>query len=310
MFSKTFYRFIFLLLALIIFGYVYNGNRPTELLTNKIKQGQNKIKIIINDGETLPQIAKNLYDSGVIRSESLFRLSLGIANIANKIQPGIYNFDKAPSLYDIVKKIATMKPDKPAISITIPEGFTNEQIIDRLLFYLPNLNREKFIALAKDKEGMLFPETYYLQSNMTEDAIINLMFNEFKSKTSFLDSSLSMAIGVSDQDRNNKLHSILVLASILEGESKNTGEEMQMIAGILNNRLKNNQKLQVDVSQYTYEHVGLPPLPINNPGLASISAAMNATSNDYVYYLHDKNGGIHYAKTYKEHLINIKKYLK
>jgi UPF0755 protein len=60
----------------------------------------------------------------------------------------------------------------------------------------------------------------------------------------------------------------------------------------------------------TYMNKGLPPTPINNPGLASIKAALHPQKSNYFYYLHDSDGNIHYAKTFTEHKINIKKYLK
>ena len=130
------------------------------------------------------------------------------------------------------------------------------------------------------------------------------MYDQFLNKTAFLK--------ISDTQNSNeiKLKDILIMASILEGESKNVGEEMKTIAGILYKRIDRGIKLQVDVAKETYKIKGLPEYPINNPGLASIQAALNPRDSDYLYYLHDGDGLIHYAKTYKDHLANIKKYLK
>jgi UPF0755 protein len=129
----------------------------------------------------------------------------------------------------------------------------------------------------------------------------------------------------------------ITLASIVEREGK-TDSDRPMIAGILLNRIKLGMPLQVDATlQYTlgyqpfaktwwkkelsvddkkinspyntYANVGLPPAPIANPGMASINAAMYPTSSDYLYYLHDKTGTAHYAKTIEEHNANIQKYL-
>jgi UPF0755 protein len=60
----------------------------------------------------------------------------------------------------------------------------------------------------------------------------------------------------------------------------------------------------------TYLISGLPPAPIASPGLSSLQAAANPEDNDYLYYIHDKSGVVHYAKTYDEHLANVQKYLR
>lgn len=67
---------------------------------------------------------------------------------------------------------------------------------------------------------------------------------------------------------------------------------------------------KLDSSYNTYIHKGRPPSPICNPGLAAIDAVINSEDSEYLYYLHDSEGQIHLAKTYEEHLQNIKKYLK
>jgi UPF0755 protein len=68
--------------------------------------------------------------------------------------------------------------------------------------------------------------------------------------------------------------------------------------------------LQVDAMPDTYKNKGLPNSPIGNPGLKAIEAAIHPQTSPYLYYLHDKNGNIYYAKTFTEHEVNIKKYLK
>ena len=120
------------------------------------------------------------------------------------------------------------------------------------------------------------------------------------------------------------------LLPIIEKEAAGDNDR-GIVSGILWNRIDAGIPLQVDApflyllgkeskdltrkdlatsSPYnTYIHKGLPPAPINNPGLAAITAAIHPESSDYFYYLHDKNGMIHFAKTYAEHKKNIQKYL-
>jgi len=134
---------------------------------------------------------------------------------------------------------------------------------------------------------------------------------------------------------------LIILASLIEREMK-TGDERPIVAGIILNRLNAGMPLQIDATvQYavasarcgseiiscawweplasadlvinspynTYENTGLPPTPIANPGLSAIKAAYNPSTTDYLYYIHDSSGTIHYATTLEEQDANIKKYL-
>ncbi|MBP9711770.1 MAG: endolytic transglycosylase MltG, partial [Candidatus Pacebacteria bacterium] len=75
-------------------------------------------------------------------------------------------------------------------------------------------------------------------------------------------------------------------------------------------RIKNGMQLQADADREPYEHKGLPALTNGNPGLEAIDAAMHQKSSSYLYYLHDKLGVAHYARTLSEHNQNINKYLR
>ena len=99
------------------------------------------------------------------------------------------------------------------------------------------------------------------------------------------------------------------MASILEAEVRSKIDR-EIVSGILWKRLLIGMPLQVDSKPSTYESVGLPKEPINNPGLVSIMAALHPTSTPYLYFLTDKDGKAHYAKTFDEHKINKAKYLK
>jgi cell division protein YceG involved in septum cleavage len=106
-----------------------------------------------------------------------------------------------------------------------------------------------------------------------------------------------------------KLSDVIIMASILEGEA-NGEKDINIISNILWKRISLDMPLQVDVDRFTYINKGLPTSPLNNPGLASIKAAMNKDKTPYLYYLHEKNGNVHYATSFEEHKKNISKYLK
>jgi UPF0755 protein len=127
------------------------------------------------------------------------------------------------------------------------------------------------------------------------------------------------------------LKDIITMASILEREA-NGKDEARVISGILWKRIQKNMPMQVDATflysiqkgssaltqtdlktdgpYNTYTRTGLPVGPIGNPGTVMIDAALHPTDSPYWYYLHDDKGGIHYAKTYQEHLKNKKLYIR
>jgi UPF0755 protein len=107
----------------------------------------------------------------------------------------------------------------------------------------------------------------------------------------------------------HSLADIVTMASLIEKEAQ-TDTDKHLIAGILWNRIQRGMALQVDADPETYRQKGLPPAPICNPGLESIEAALYPTKTNYVYYLSDHNGVIHYAMTYAEQQANEAKYLR
>lgn len=153
---------------------------------------------------------------------------------------------------------------------------------------------------AQNKEGYLFPDTYFFFDTSSEKDVLYSMSNNFKEKIVSIQSEIS-ASAKSEQN-------IIIMASIIEREAEGNADRT-IISGILWNRISKNMPLQVDSAPETYKIKGLPSAPICNPGLKAIEAAMHPVSSSYLYYLHDKNGIIHYAETFAEHKQNKIKYL-
>jgi UPF0755 protein len=186
------------------------------------------------------------------------------------------------------------------ISVTIPEGFNADQIGNVFAPKLANFSRTQFLSEAEGLEGYLFPDTYFFLTTATEKNVIESMSENFRKKI------IPFLPQITSSGQNEK--DIIIMASIIEREAK--GEtDRRVISGILWKRLSIGMPLQVDSVPETYKIKGLPENPIGNPGLGTIQAAIHPQSSPYLYYLHDKNGNIHYAKTFTEHQANIKKYL-
>jgi len=173
------------------------------------------------------------------------------------------------------------------VKITIPEGYNLQDIADKLKPF-KNFDRENFFKIAP--EGYLFPDTYFLTGAEDETEIIDIMQNNFEKK-------------IGNISKEN-----LIMASILEKEVR-TFEDKKIVAGILWKRIKAGMPLQVDCAPNTYSCGGLPTAPICNPGLESVNAAANPIDSPYWYYISDKKGITHFAKTFSEHQKNIAKYL-
>ena len=110
-------------------------------------------------------------------------------------------------------------------------------------------------------------------------------------------------------DSGHSLSEIIIMASIIEKEAQGK-EDSPIISGILWKRIKLGMYLQVDASKDTYNMKGLPLEPISNPGIIAIKAALYPIESPYLFYLHDKIGQVHFAKTFTEHKKNINLYLK
>jgi UPF0755 protein len=175
-------------------------------------------------------------------------------------------------------------------------------------------------------EGYLFPDSYLIPEHYDQSQILDLIKQNFDKK--FAQAKVDSASKLSDSE-------IVTFASILEREGR-TLDTKQKIAGVLLNRLNIGMALQIDATvQYardqfkkeywlpvipadlkikspynTYLNPGLPPSPICNPGYNSLYAAFHPIDSDYLYYITDPHGAIHFAKTLDEHNTNVAKYLK
>ena len=188
-----------------------------------------------------------------------------------------------------------------SIVITIPEGFNITQIGNAFTLKLKNFNQTQFLLEAEGLEGYLFPDTYFFLTNANEKDVIKSMSDNFKKKINPLLGEIIFS-GRTEKD-------IIIMASIIEREAEGDIDR-GVISGILWKRISISMPLQVDSVLATYKVKGLPKNSIGNPGLEAIKAALYPQSSPYLYYLHDKNGNIHYAKDFIEHTKNKLKYLK
>ncbi|MCC7160827.1 endolytic transglycosylase MltG [Candidatus Nomurabacteria bacterium] len=318
--KKYLNRAIVLIIFLVFIYFLMNIANKTLLAPKNFPV---PYRITIDSGQTLFSVSKELYEDGAIKNKRVFEMLMITFGNENRISEGDYYFEKPTSVVEIALRISGKDFGIEKEKITLPEGFSNIEMANRLEKTLTNFDKERFLSLTKGKEGYLFPDTYGFFPSVKTDFVVETLEKNFEKKIKTLETEFS--------NSKRSLSDIIIMASIIEKEAKGS-EDRALVSGILWNRIDAGIALQVDApflyilgkqsseltikdlatksAFNTYINKGLPPSPINNPGLAAIKAALNPEKSDYFYYLHDKNGNIYYAKTYTQHKENIKKYLK
>lgn len=275
------------------------------------------VRFVITKGSSAAKIANDLEEQKLIKSALAFRIYTQVGGLSNKIFTGEFSLPSNLTLPLLVEKL---REGPSELWVTIPEGLRREEIAVTVAKALEKdqVFVGEFLELTKGDEGYLFPDTYLFPKDVTVAAVVTRLKNTFESKVDFPVS----------QDQ-------VILASILERETKNAATEGPVVAGILLKRIDAGWPIQADATvQYamgkegnwwpvpsradyefnssynTYKILGFPPTPIASPGLAAIKAAVNPTESDYWYYIHGNDGKIYYAKTLEEHNQNVAKYIR
>lgn len=279
--------------------------------------------VLIESGQSLTSISNEMKEHGVVRSSVMLRSAMILLGGERKVSAGMYEFNKPQNVVRIAKRIVKGDFGYVPVKMTIPEGTNIYKIADIVHDKFPSIDRTAFLAQIHDKEGYLFPNTYFFPPKATPDMIVSMMSAIFERQLKPVQDEITAS--------GKSLSQIITMASILEGEVQ-TEADRKMVADILWRRIDLGMPLQVDStftyvngktsaeltlndlkinSPYnTYINKGLPPTPISNPGIQSIKAALEPTPNEYLFFLSDKDGITHFAKTHAEHVKLKEKYLK
>lgn len=263
--------------------------------------GNKDVIIHISSHQSVKSVTQNLEEKRAVKDDFTLKIFIKLLKKGKGIISGDYLIEKNSPVWVVAWQIGRGHHKIEPIKITIKEGLTNNEIADIFAQKIKVFRRDLFLSATADKQGYLFPDTYYFFELDTTDELVEKLINNFEVRTKEVKSSINSS--------GKTINGVLTMASILEGEASGK-EDINIISGILWKRIEKGMPLQVDVDKSTYINKGLPKIPINNPGLISIKAAISPIDSPYLYYLHDKDGKVHYAKTFEEHKINIKNYLK
>lgn len=284
------------------------------------------VRVDIPEGSSLRKVSEILDAYGLVHHQYQILVLNKISPIS--VKSGSYQFDAGSyEVQEVITRFETADYGDVYVPAVIPEGSTIEQIISILESHseYESFDAEKFRVLAQDKEGYLYPDTYFFLPDTTTEDMYKLMAKTFSEKFAELKKQYVSETTQSDED-------IVIMASIIEREATGDLEEQQIVSGILWKRIAQGIPLQVDAPfvyaigrgsaelrtvdlqtdgpYNTYTRLGLPPTPIGNPGSLALEAAMTPQESPYYFYLHDNTGKIHYGVTHDDHVRNKNAYLR
>ncbi len=295
-----------------------------EYRDEQVEQSDGTVETETVSYADMDYVADALKEAGIIEYKWLFKLFCIFSDATTKVDPGTYTLDTSLDYRALVSNMQTGTASMATTTITFPEGFTMQEIFERLEENGICTVEELYEAAAEYSynysflewatpgdasrlEGYLFPDTYeFYQGEQASNAINRFLLN-FHGK-------LTADMYAQAESLNISLHQAVIIASMIEAEAAND-EERATIASVIYNRIAANmplqidatvmyalgehkeylteQDLQVDSPYNTYLYTGLPAGPICNPGLASLNAALNPADTSYLYYALDTETGTH-----------------
>lgn len=297
------------------------------------------ITVTIPEGATVSDVSKILDENHVIQFGGFFKLFVNVTAHDTQFRAGVWTVNSGMDYRELLRNVRLS--NYSTVTVTIPEGYTIEDI-QKAVVKNGLSSKEEFMDAVKNGEydydflpkksddvqyrleGYLFPDTYEFYLSDDAETIIKKMLGNFETKINQKNDKGESIVSLCEK-RGISIAEATTIASMVQMES--AGEEFDAeIAGVVYNRLadpasfpylnfdstllyiRTDKKSLVkadldDESPYnTYNHKGLPPGPICNPGYSQLSAAVNPEKHGYYYFVTDKDGTYHiFSKTLKEH---------
>jgi UPF0755 protein len=316
-----------------------------------VGDGHGKVVVDIPKGSSVGEVGNLLEKKGVISDgfvvsgSTLFQARVTIAGKRSDLFAGKFTMQEGMSYGDAIDQLS--KEPKPAeaqskpgvVTVTIPEG-QSRPITAKLVKedgvkgnYLKAtkkskiLNPEKYGGKnVKNLEGFLFPDTWEYKTNKPVKDLVALQLEDFKKQIKKVEMKYA-------KSKNLTVYDVVTIASIIEREAA-VPKQRKLVASVIYNRLHEGMTLGMDStirfatgnyekplteselesnSPYnTRNHAGLPPGPINSPGLAAINAAAHPAKTEFLFFVNNPNScnELAFAKTEEEFLANEAKYQK
>jgi len=278
----------------------------------------------VEAGSGLSSIGPRLEEQGLIANQYIFQLGSRLANIDGTIKQGDFRIPAGSSMADILTELINGDPIRYAV--TIPEGWTTWQVIERL-----DETGDLVGAVSPlPAEGSILPGSYDFVPGATRQSVLETMQAAMATELAAVWEARDPDLPIDSPEE------LLVLASIVEKET-GIGSERPQVAAVFVNRLREGMRLQSDPTiiygitkgqaplgrglrrseieaktpYNTYQIDGLPPTPIANPGVDALKAVANPDDHDYLYFVAKgatPSEGHVFAETYAEHQENVARY--
>ncbi|MDG5855288.1 endolytic transglycosylase MltG [Clostridium beijerinckii] len=323
--------FLFVITLTFVISYSSTIRKP-------LKSTEDSIIIEVKQGEGFYDILDKLDKENKLTNKLLIKVNLAIDKRKVNLTEGIYEINTNSSLEELIKSLENKDGDKDLVKLTIPEGYSIEDIAKsvedkgicskdefikdvkdyKLPSFVKNNNKKRY-----NLEGYLYPDTYLIEKGSNANDVIKSMLDRFEDVLKQAEDETKVEIIDGDVEK------IVTIASMIEREARVPGDR-PLISSVIYNRLEKDMKLQIDAaviyalgyhvdvvlnkhlevdSPYNvYKYKGLPVGPIANPGLDCIKAALLPEKTDYLYYIM-KDDGSHYFTNNYEDFLNKKKEL-
>jgi UPF0755 protein len=291
------------------------------------------VAVQIKDGWGTSDVADALANKDVVGSALAFKVWAAVTR-AGPFKPGNYEIPENVGVRGAMGYLEKGPIPEPDLKLLLPPGLTINQIADRVA-QLPGHTRDGFLKVVNSGqirsafepagvnslEGLLFPDTYFISPNESDESIVHRLVARFD--------EIATKVGLANSQASNGLtpYQTVVSASLIQTEAK-LAEDAPLISAVVVNRLHQNMPLQIDstlcyvkggcpplptntdkktASPYnTYLNHGLPPTPISSVTEANLEAAMHPAAVPYLYYvIADKSGKHAFATTLEEQNRNI-----
>ncbi len=346
-FSVKLVKFMIGLVALIALGMIimdrykeYKEAYNAELTNTSTTAGQD-VKVVIPENASVKEIAHILYRKGLIKYEGAFVDRLQSSQFRGELKHGTYTLNTGMNTLEMMEIMSKEDETGGVIQkLVVPEGFTIDQIAarcekldictaDEFINACKSVTRTKFpfledvpngVPVRYRLEGYLFPATYDITKDTTAESLVYWMLDTFMVYYDDERQARAEELGLNS-------YQVVNMAAMIERECR-VADERPVIAGVINNRLKDDMLLQIDSTVLypitkgmydkeevlyedlevesrfnTYKYKGLPAGPICNPGIACIDAVLYPMEHDYYYYhIVDEESGEHaFYRNYEDH---------